>query len=123
MISQRRLTGNFTLSMIFFAKSPAKPVSPKYQITTMADPYCQSEPLGLPGQFNGQHDLNAVNRLNQAGVAAGYQTRIYEMESKLGGLSAALDNGYTFFESEVDSKPLDGASTRQRSLAFDEACA
>ena len=89
----------------------------------MIGPYDLSASLGRPGQFNDQSYLNAINRINQAGVAAGCPTGIHVVEPELEALNAALDDGYTFFESEVDSKPLDGAATRQRSLAFDEACA
>ena len=120
MISQRRLTGNFTLSMIFFAKSPAKPVSPTYQITAMADPYCQSESLGMPGQFNGQPYLNAINRINQAGVAAGCPTGIHVVEPDLGELNAAIDNGYTFIAFGVDIRLLDLAA-RKGPLDFNQA--
>jgi len=86
----------------------------------MIGPYDLSASLGIPGQFTNQSYLNAINRINEAGVAAGCPTGIHVVEPDLGELNAAIDNGYTFIAFGVDIRLLDLAA-RKGPLDFCEA--
>jgi 2-dehydro-3-deoxyglucarate aldolase len=86
----------------------------------MIGPYDLSASLGIPGQFTNQSYLDAIKKINRAGVAAGCPTGIHVVEPELDALNAALDNEYIFIAFGVDIRLLDRAA-RKGPILFDKA--